>query len=195
MNMVEVIASLCHEVNRTWCAATGDDSQPAWADAPGWQKDSARKGVEAHLQGSVSPEQSHQLWMKEKERTGWVYGAVKDAEKKTHPCMVPYQSLPVRDRIKDQLFGAIVGVFKKTGREPMPKTRDELIEECVQSEAYFLEGTTTICVLATLSGFRIVGTSSSGPDTQFDAELGRRIACDDALDKLWAHEVYRRMSA
>lgn len=28
------IAQVCHEVNRAYCQALGDDSQPAWDDAP-----------------------------------------------------------------------------------------------------------------------------------------------------------------
>ena len=39
---------------------------------------------------------------------GWVYGAEKNAELKTHPCLVPYGDLPVEQRVKDELFTAIV---------------------------------------------------------------------------------------
>lgn len=46
--------------------------------------------------------------MKAKEEDGWVYGPEKDAEKKVHPCMVPYDQLPKEQRMKDVLFGAVV---------------------------------------------------------------------------------------
>lgn len=39
------IARVCHEVNRAYCAALGDLSQPPWADAPEWQRKSALNGV------------------------------------------------------------------------------------------------------------------------------------------------------
>ena len=39
---------------------------------------------------------------------GWVYGKIKDAELKTHPCCVPYEQLPVEQRAKDYIFRAIV---------------------------------------------------------------------------------------
>ena len=52
----------------------------------------------------VTPEQTHQNWFLVKAEEGWVYGEVKDAEKKTHPCMVPYAALPESQKAKDDLF-------------------------------------------------------------------------------------------
>ena len=49
----EHIARVCHEVNRAYCEALGDTSQPAWEDAPEWQRKSAMKGVELHLRNNV----------------------------------------------------------------------------------------------------------------------------------------------
>jgi hypothetical protein len=103
------IARLAHEVNRAYCTALGDASQPAWEDAPQWQRDSAINGVKFHLANpGTTPEGSHASWLAEKEAAGWIYGEVKDAEKKTHPCMLPYAELPQAQRVKDYLFGAVV---------------------------------------------------------------------------------------
>lgn len=110
---VLAIARVCHEANRAYCTSIGDHSQVSWEEAPQWQKDSAVKGVELHLSGEASPEQSHQSWIKEKETTGWKYGATKDPEKKEHPCMVPYSELPLEQKRKDILFGSIVKAFKE----------------------------------------------------------------------------------
>lgn len=104
----EQIARVCHEVNRAYCEALGDRSQVAWEDAPDWQISSAIKGVELHLQRDAGPEASHEAWMAEKAATGWVYGPVKDADAKTHPCMVPFNELPVEQQAKDYLFRAVV---------------------------------------------------------------------------------------
>ena len=41
-------------------------------------------------------------------RQGWRYGASKDAEAKTHPCLVPFDRLPRDQRVKNVLFIAIV---------------------------------------------------------------------------------------
>jgi hypothetical protein len=102
------IAEVAHEVNRAYCEALGDESQVPWKEAPGWQRDSAVKGVEAHLKASLTPEQSHELWLDHKRQEGWKYGPVKDAEKKEHPCFVAYGQLPVEQRAKDFIFSAVV---------------------------------------------------------------------------------------
>lgn len=96
-------ARAAHEVNRAYCLALGDDSQPPWEQAPDWQRTSAMNGVEGALKGAT-PEQSHESWLAEKAATGWKYGLVKDPEKKEHPCFVPYTKLPELQRKKDELF-------------------------------------------------------------------------------------------
>jgi hypothetical protein len=106
---VEWTAKMCHEVNRAYCLALGDDSQPSWADAPDWQKESAFKGVVFHLSiPGAGPEASHEAWLRQKEEDGWVYGETKDPEAKTHPCMIPFDQLPVEQKAKDHIFRAIV---------------------------------------------------------------------------------------
>ena len=109
MRTVEDIAWVCHEINRAYCAATGDHSQPPWPEAPEWQKASAIQGVEAALADpDLKPEDSHVGWMAQKEADGWRYGPVKDPERKEHPCMIPYDRLPPEQRVKDHLFLAVV---------------------------------------------------------------------------------------
>lgn len=104
---VEVIARTCHAVNRAYSRSIGDNSHEPWESAPDWQKESAIKGVNAAL-GGVTDEELHQLWCDSKHQDGWVYGEVKDAAAKTHPCLVPYDQLPFEQRTKDTLFRTIV---------------------------------------------------------------------------------------
>jgi hypothetical protein len=105
----EEIARVAHEVNRAYCMSLGDNSQVAWDDAAEWQRFSAIKGVEFALANpEATPEQMHQSWLDQKLADGWTYGLEKDAEKKTHPCMVPYNELPQEQRSKDYLFRAVV---------------------------------------------------------------------------------------
>ena len=107
--MKEVIARVCHEANKAYCESLGDLTQPKWDDAPDWQKESAINGVQFHMDNPDSkPEDSHNNWMAEKEKDGWVYGETKDAEKKVHPCMVSYDQLPKGQQVKDSLFIGIV---------------------------------------------------------------------------------------
>ena len=112
MKYIERIAKTAHDINKAYCEATGDFSQPTWEDAPDWQRDSALNGVAFHLENDVTPEDSHINWMKQKESEGWVYGDTKDPEAKTHPCMVPYAELPVEQRVKDYLFKAAVETMR-----------------------------------------------------------------------------------
>lgn len=106
------IARVCHEANREYCARLGDLSQLQWSDAPLWQQESAIKGVLAIREGLVNrPEQAHESWSKEKVEAGWVWGPVKDPEKKTHPCLVPFSRLPVEQQAKDLLFFAVASAL------------------------------------------------------------------------------------
>ncbi|MCK5639855.1 MAG: hypothetical protein KAJ19_03630 [Gammaproteobacteria bacterium] len=105
----EEIARVCHEVNRGYCQALGDNSQPTWENAEGWMKVSAMNGVELHTSNpDAGAEASHKSWMAEKEVTGWTYGETKDPIKKTHPCMVDFAELPVDQQAKDYIFRAVV---------------------------------------------------------------------------------------
>lgn len=110
--VIDSVAELCHEVNRAYCVAIGDDSQLSWSEAPDWQKESVKKGVIARFLSPMTPEQSHESWMKEKIDTGWSYGPIKNRETKQHPCMLPYDQLPAEQRVKDYLFAAVVANFR-----------------------------------------------------------------------------------
>lgn len=106
---IEQIARICHEANAALCISTGDISQLHWEDAPKWQRESACSGVRFAIENtSATPETQHESWMKDKLEVGWVYGPVKNTELKQHPCMVPYDALPVEQKAKDRLFLAIV---------------------------------------------------------------------------------------
>lgn len=104
---VETIARCCHEANRAWCAAHGDESLHPWLEESGAQRRSLTKGVEVALSGAT-PEEQHQAWLEHKQSEGWRFGAVKDDMAKTHPAMLPFGRLPEFHRVKCELFGAIV---------------------------------------------------------------------------------------
>ncbi len=112
---LDKIARLCHEVNRAYCEALGDFTQLPWEDAPEWQRESSRMGVDFHLMGDFGPEATHIGWMNNKIAEGRTFGPIKDAERKEHPCMRPFNELPVEQRAKDHIFRAIVHCFKERG--------------------------------------------------------------------------------
>ena len=51
---------------------------------------------------------SHDNWVTTKIRDGWVWGITKDTDLKTHPCIIPFNELPVMQQAKDHLFKGIV---------------------------------------------------------------------------------------
>ena len=95
-------------VNKAYCEALGDHSQVDWDDAPEWQRESARMGVDFHMTGDFGPEATHISWLKAKIEAGWKYGPIKDESKKEHPCIVPFNQLSVEQQAKDYIFRAIV---------------------------------------------------------------------------------------
>ena len=106
---LEKIGKLCHDLNRAICIANGDDSQKSWKEAESWQRRSTIAGVNHILKTIESgrepnPADQHEAWMADKISDGWVWGPEKCAEKKTHPCIAPYESLPNHQRLKDQIF-------------------------------------------------------------------------------------------
>ena len=106
---IEIVARVCHEANRGLCEATGDTSQKSWAEAADWQRESAISGVRFALENPNAPAAAqHNAWLADKARDGWQFGAVKNADKKEHPCIVPYEQLPAEQRWKDHLFRGIV---------------------------------------------------------------------------------------
>ena len=107
------IAKVAHEINKAYCESIGDMSQVEWEFAPEWQKKSAILGVECHIKNpNMTPKDSHDSWLKEKIKDGWIYGQVKDSTLKTHPCIVEYHELPLEQRIKDVLFTQVVKSLK-----------------------------------------------------------------------------------
>ena len=48
----------------------------------------------------------HENWSAGRLAEGWTYGAVRDDEKKTTPCLVPYDELPVEEKDYDRTTAA-----------------------------------------------------------------------------------------
>jgi hypothetical protein len=110
---IELTARVCHEANRVMqLAADEEQLSPKWDNAPEWQKESAIEGVKAALTGQ-SASMLHESWRQKKIADGWVWGPVKDGDKKTHPALVGYLRLPDEQKMKDHMFRAIVSAFEE----------------------------------------------------------------------------------
>jgi len=111
----ERIARACHEANRVLTGFAEDvPVQPPWDECG---EDMRKSCVEGALWALAHPEataeEQHGAWMKDRISAGWVFGEVKDAEKKTHPALRPYAELPRATQLKDAVFRAIVGAFRE----------------------------------------------------------------------------------
>ena len=105
----EQIAKVAHEVNRAYCRALGDTSQPVWEDAPERQRNSVVHGVAfVRANPDAGPRHNHAEWLREKTEAGWTYEPVKDVEKKEHPCMQEFDSLSIEQQAKDFIFLGVV---------------------------------------------------------------------------------------
>ena len=73
-----------------------------------------------------------------------------------------------------------------------PRLTPELIDEAISDEDYHVfEGSQlTVCCLTLKNGFTVTGESACVSPENFDAELGRKIARNNARDKIWALEGY-----
>ena len=73
-----------------------------------------------------------------------------------------------------------------------PRLNPAHIDAQIVSAAYYVfPGTTlTVCALTLRNGFLVVGESAAASPENFDQEIGRKIAHDNARGKIWALEGY-----
>lgn len=66
-------------------------------------------------------------------------------------------------------------------------TAADATKDCPQFEALSL---LTFCVLVLRNGFTVTGDAACASPENFDAEIGRKIARDNAKNKIWMLEGY-----
>ena len=73
-----------------------------------------------------------------------------------------------------------------------PRLTPDLISGRIVGDAYYVfPGTqTTVCLLTLKNGYTVLGESACASPEDFDEELGRKIAKDDARAKIWMLESY-----
>lgn len=105
---IDAIARTVHEALRGWAAAHGQHDIPGWDEAEPWMRDATRESVvHALAHPGADSRSQHEQWLAQKQAAGWRRGPVKDAKKKTHPLMVPFDELPDWERRKDALINAL----------------------------------------------------------------------------------------
>lgn len=73
-----------------------------------------------------------------------------------------------------------------------PRLTPAMIDDQIVSGAYYrFPGTTvTVCCLGLRNGYSVIGESAAASPENFDEEIGRKIAHDNARNKIWALEGY-----
>lgn len=73
-----------------------------------------------------------------------------------------------------------------------PRLTPDMIDECIHSEQYhvFPGSTMTVCAMTLRNGYIVTGESSAASPENFDEAIGRKIARENARNKIWALEGY-----
>ncbi len=73
-----------------------------------------------------------------------------------------------------------------------PRLSPELIDAAIVGEAYhvFPNTTMTVCCLTLRNGYQVTGESAAASPENFNTEIGRKIARENARRRIWALEGY-----
>jgi len=70
-------------------------------------------------------------------------------------------------------------------------TPDQIDAAIVREDFHIFPGTTvTVCLLELRNGFSVTGESAAVSPANFDEEIGRKVARDNARNKIWQLEGY-----
>ncbi len=79
---------------------------------------------------------------------------------------------------------------EKIGTLTFPKVTKESMEARIRETNYFFHGTLTICLITMVNGFNVIGKSAPASPQNFDQEVGKRYAYEDAFRSIWQLEGY-----
>lgn len=73
-----------------------------------------------------------------------------------------------------------------------PRLNPDMIDATIMSEQYHIfPGTTlTVCALTLRNGYIVTGESAAASAENFDQAIGRKIARENARNKIWGLEGY-----
>jgi hypothetical protein len=86
---------------------------------------------------------------------------------------------------------AIESEIQSKGLNAPRLTPEHIDAQIVKEDYHVFPGTTlTVCALTLRNGFQVVGESAAASTANFNEELGRKIARDNARNKIWMLEGY-----
>lgn len=73
-----------------------------------------------------------------------------------------------------------------------PRITPKHIDQCIATQDFhhFPGTTTVVCLLTLRNGFTVTGRTACASPENFNEDLGRRIAYEDARSKVWELEGY-----
>ena len=73
-----------------------------------------------------------------------------------------------------------------------PRLNPAHIDATISSEQYYVfpSTTLTVCCLVLRNGFTVTGESAAASPENFDIEIGKKIARENARNKIWMLEGY-----
>jgi hypothetical protein len=71
-----------------------------------------------------------------------------------------------------------------------PRVTVEAISDKIERTTYYLHQHLTIAIIEMANGFFVVGKAAPADPRNFDADVGKRYALEDAVNQLWQLEGY-----
>lgn len=110
--LLYMLAESCHEATKVISEQILSEEKKEWKLIDSKTKAKLLNAVNRAIEEKITdPAIAHANWITDMEKDGWQYGDKLDEENKTHPCMVPYDQLPVGQQTKDYIFLAILKPF------------------------------------------------------------------------------------
>lgn len=111
--IIEKVAHVAYELNRTLRRIEGQKDLGAWKDKSALEKEPLIQVVTSMARHNRfpmhgNPREQHDNWVYSKLSNGWKYGPVEDAVAKTHPNMRPWDALSPMEQLKDVIFGETI---------------------------------------------------------------------------------------
>lgn len=68
---------------------------------------------------------------------------------------------------------------------PTKVSREEMLDDIIGTEFHRYSETGTLCVITVTNGFTFTGQSACVDPNEFDEEIGKQMAYNDAVSKMW----------
>lgn len=109
---IEQIAKTCHAVHLAYCSEMLFHTQPKWDELQNEHRETIIDSVQKIVNGTIkSKEDSHNNFIKNKKKNGWIYGETYSLIDKINPRLIGFDDLSLEQRIKEALFFECVTSF------------------------------------------------------------------------------------